>query len=260
MKCLEIPDFLYGTAPAVRQAVRREGMRWARAYKKSGQFPQIPVQPVAADQIVVIDATSDFSWDGPKWRAYLWGEMKAAIQSVRKDVDRRPFGHEFDKYSLDTAYGTISVVTAHTAPCSADRVAQRLEASRLFYEELCSVRYQDWQRPSCSFDDVLWYHYEGLFLLSGMRPTSDSLADLNRLIAWLRSADRKTLADGVVRCMLGFARSNSAIQNRRLLSEDQLIREKIAAMSNEEFDMLSGGDSGAIQTQVLLWDRALGTK
>jgi len=256
---MEMPEILYGTAPAVRQAVRREGKRWARAYEKSGQFPQISVRRVAANEIVVIDAGSDSILDGPRWRAYLWQDLEDAIHVARKNEDWRAFGYEFEKYSLNTAYGTIRVVTSHSAPCSADRVATRLEAARRFYEELSSVRYREWNRPSCSFDDVLRYHYATLFRASDVRQTSDTPADLSNLIAWLRSADRGMLVDGVVRVALDIVRESPSVRNRQMLCSEPLIREKVSAISGEQFEMLSGVDGNAIYSMVLSWDRELGT-
>jgi len=259
MKRMEIPEILYGTAAGVRRAVQREGKRWARAYEKSGRFPPISARRVAADEIVVIDETSDLDFAVPMWRAYLWTKFRGAMQTVRKDEDWRPFGYEFEKHSLDSAHGTLSVVTSRIAPCSADRVARRLEAAHRFYEELCSARYREWDRPSCSFDEVLRYHYAALFRVSNVRQTSDTPADLSSLIAWLRSADRGMIIDGVVRAALDIALSSPSVRNRQLISDGQFIREKVAAISGERFDMVSGGDGNAIHQMLLSWDRELGT-
>jgi hypothetical protein len=77
---VQMPSFLHGIYPAVRQRTRKEGTRCGEQYLQDGSFPA-PRQmlEVPPGEVVMVHELADFQHEHPAWRLYLVSNIMGGL-------------------------------------------------------------------------------------------------------------------------------------------------------------------------------------
>ena len=256
---LLFPAVVYGSCEEIFLNAEAEGRWCAQQYLQHGTFP-LPraMREVKPGEVVTLDSGTDFLWDEPAWRLYLFSHVIVGVDSDVKGPEFTLRDDAFEVVCRDTPWGALYHAVSPWAPWSAQRMAPRLAALLPFWEVLQGPRYLYRSREH---GDTLEQMLEGIY-----RPTLEawcpggpkSLREHLALVAErMARASHEECLEAVLRLVPSLLEKATTLQHREALSDTGFLRERLTLLSPREFNRLSSAYTYAVQSQLLDWDKEL---
>jgi hypothetical protein len=257
---LRLPSFLHGSYPAVDQQARTEGLRCGAQYREDGSFPAArQLLEVPHGEVVVAHEVVDFQRERPAWRLYMVSAVMRGLSEAMDGQNTFPARDAYEAFCRETAWGALYFATARTAPKSAERMAQRLQAVLRFWEPLQSVRYL-FSAPSAALtleelmgDSCAW-------VMEAWCPVGEGpvRARLEMAAARMARATREDSIEAILRQMPRALTSARGLKHQDVVADPTLQRQRIAALEPRAFERVSGACTSELLALLYAWDRQLG--
>ncbi|ATB28093.1 hypothetical protein [Melittangium boletus] len=257
---LEFPAMLHGSIGDIRRQVNASGRAWAREYLKTGCFtPHRRMLQVSSNEVLIMHSGADSSLvPRPRWRLYMLHSIFTSLNEGVPDEERQRMEEAFESFCLSTPWGALGHAVSPLSPRSAERMARRLGALLRFWEVLRRPRYAFWFDRPYTLEELIEDIY-GLTLAAwcpeGPAPVHEHLA---RMVERMARATREDCMQAVLRVIPALVRANADLQHREELSDTDFLRERLAALSPEDWEDVSSAHRYALNGQLYAWDRQLG--
>ncbi|MFE8596110.1 hypothetical protein [Archangium violaceum] len=257
---LEFPAWLYDTKAAILRKVRAEGRWWARAYLKTGAFPQPRrmLQVLPGEVLVMHAGAEDFDWARPRWRVHMFGGVFMDLNEGVPKEERQRMRESFESFCLGTPWGVLHYAVSPSPPRSAERVANRLASVLRFWDVLQGPCYAFWPGKKYTLEELLGDIYRKTLEAWCPRGPASVREHMALTVERMARATREDCLEAVRRVMPVVVEANTDLQHREVLSDPDFLRERLSALPLETFESISSADRFAVNGQLYAWDRELG--
>jgi hypothetical protein len=257
---LQMPSFLHGTYAEVHQKARMEGLRCGEHYRTEGSFSLPGEQKeVPLREVVVAHEVADFQRERPAWRLHMVSLAMEGLYEALSWQNPIPARDAYEAFFRETAWGALYFAVSPTAPQSAERTAQRLQAVLRFWHPLQSVRYlfkalgktltlEELMSTACDWAIDAWSP-EGV---ASVRER------LEIAVQRMRQATKEDSIEAVLRQMpraLAFAQG---LKHSEVLTDPAALRQHLLALDPDSFARVSGACTSALLECLYDWDYDLG--
>jgi hypothetical protein len=257
---LEFPAMLHGSLGDIRREINARGRAWAREYLKTGGFtPPRRLLQVPPGEVLIMHSGADSNLVPlPRWRPYMLHSVFTSLSEGVPSQERPRMEEVFESFCLETPWGALVHAASPLPPRSAERMARRLGALLRFWPVLQGPRYALWFERPYTLEELFKDLY-GPTLEAWCPEASTSVhAHLVLLAERLARATREDCMRAVLRVVPALVRANADLQHREELCDMDFLRERLAALSPEDWEDASGACRYALNGLLYVWDRQLG--
>lgn len=211
------------------------------------------------DERVLAHEVVDFQREHPAWRLHMVSVVKDGMYEALGWQNPIAARDAYETFFRETAWGALYFAVSPSAPKSAERTAQRLQAVLRFWQPLQSVRYlfKTPGKPQ-SLDELLSTACD--WAIDAWTPKGEGSVRERLEVAAQRMA-RATKEDSiqaVLRQMprtLPFARG---LKHLEVLADPEALRQHLLTLDSESFARVSGACTPALLECLYDWDYDLG--
>ncbi|HEX8704856.1 MAG TPA: hypothetical protein VF815_38845 [Myxococcaceae bacterium] len=257
---LQMPSFLYGAYNTAQRKAHTEGRRCGAQYRKAGSFPP-PLELVALPpgEVVIAHDVVDFDRARPAWRLYMVTDVMDGLCDALDWENVYPVCDAYEAAARQAAWGALYFVFARIAPKGAEKTALRLEAMLRFWEPLQSVRYL-FTSPNVPISLEQLLEASINWAMDAWCPESSASVRerLETAAARMARATKEDCLEAIFRQMPRAFASADGLKHRPLLMDPGFLRERLATLTPELFERISGACTADLMAQLYDWDYQLG--
>jgi hypothetical protein len=263
LPALEFPAMLHGTTAAIRRGVLAEGRWWAREYLETGVFPPPRrMRQVAPGEVLVLRQAGELDLNSTRWWihpfASVFQGLDEGVQARGRAQERQRVEEAFESFCLSTPWGALYHAVSPPPSRSAKRMASRLASVLRFWELLRVPRYAYWFGEKYTLEELMEDLYrESLEAWCPQGPMSVQ-EHLARAVEGMARATRVDCEEALLRLMPVLVAGDAGFKHRELLGDPGFLRERLAALSPEDFENLSGTEPYTVAEQLAAWEREWG--
>jgi hypothetical protein len=257
---LEFPALLHGALAATRRRVGAESHRWTQEFLQMGSFtPPQRVRPVLSGEVVITHMGAEFLAPAHSWRLHVFIEVFTNLGHGLPAPERQRIEDTFETFCLGTSWGVLHYCVAPPPKRSAERMARRLAALLRFWKMLEGPRYAFWSYDQQYTLEELVQDIYGKTLEAWCPSGSSSVrGQLALTVDRMARATRQECEEAVLRMISSLLATNSEFKHREVLGDPDFQRERLAALSPNDFENVSSAYRYAVNGLVHAWDRYLG--
>ncbi|MFY0581190.1 hypothetical protein ACN28S_49315 [Cystobacter fuscus] len=259
MTALQLPAFLHGPLTAIENAAKAEGRRCAKQYQVDGTFPPpMEMTTVAPNDLVFTHNVADIHDEHPAWRLYMTSEVAMSLCDTMSD---RHLGDSYEAAFRQTAWGALHFALSGSAPESAARTAQRLQAVLGFWDSLQHGRYihqrvntfltlEELLTSACGWAMDAWCPEGASSTHSRIEMASERMA----------RATKEDCVEAILRQLphiFSFA-DGRKLTHPEVVTNPAAWREHLIEMDDATFERISGVRPAEVLRSLYQWDRQLG--
>ncbi len=257
---LDFPALLHGSLAATRRRVSAEGHRWTQEFLQTGSFtlPQ-RMRPVLPGEVVITHMGAEFLAPAPSWRLHVFIEVFTNLGHGLSARERQRIEEAFETFCLRTAWGVLHHCVAQLPTRSAEHMAQRLAALLRFWEALKGPRYVFWSYDrQCTLEELIQDIYVKTLEAWCPRGSTSVREHVSLTVERMARATRRESEEAILRVIPFLVATNNELKHREVLGDPAFQRERIAALSPNDFESVASACLYAVNGLVYAWDRQLG--
>ncbi len=256
---LEFPALLHGSLAATRRRVSAEGHRWTQEFLQTRSFtPPQRMRPVLTDEVLIMHMGAEFLAPAPGWRPHVFIEVFTNLGHGIPASERQQFEESFEIFCLGTAWGALHYGVAPPPKRSAERMARRLAALLRFWEVLEGPRYAFWSYEQTYTLEALVQDLYGKTLEAWSPGGSASVREhLSLSVERMSHATRQACEEAMLRVIPALLAANKDFKHREVLGDPAFQRERLAALSPDDFESVSSAHRSAVNGLLYEWDRQI---
>lgn len=257
---LELPAMLFGLSGVVDRQVDAASKVWTREFVQTGSFTQPRrMRAVEPDELLVMDSGAEPDIiPRARWRLYLFTRASLGLDEDLAPEQRQRMKEAFESFCLNTPWGALCEAARPSLPRNAEHMARGFAAVLRFWETCRGPRYA--VNPlgiHSSFEDLMdSLHRTTLEAWCPGGPASVR-EHLSLTVERIARATRRDCEEAVLRAIPLVTETDTGLKHRELLRDPDFLRERLAALSPQEFESVSSASPYVVAARVNAWDREL---
>ena len=214
---------------------------------------------LAPGEVVIAHEVVDFWPERPAWRLYMVSNLMGSMGDA---LDWRQVWSQawrvYEAVHCQAAWGALYFTLSRNAPVSASRMATRLQGVLRFWNSLGSARYL-FSSPSTalSLEELMIASCD--WVMDAWCPGPGTVRSrLEVAVERMARATREDSIEAILREMPRVLAPEKTFKHGRLWGDPDVLRRKLAALSPDDFERVSGACPGYLLELATFWERDLG--